>query len=182
MTKFKPENGQCGLAGSASLPMRGGDGRTRIPHARDLARARAEQAAERVRAAGGSAIEAASAALEAAFTAAFRHELTKRRVRVLMCRGAGDVECRLRFVRLLERHPALTLDAAIWHVERMRKAEIDARDVAIRLWGRCSKPRLAMMLLDEARLMLRWVRRHDVKAWPRVRDEILQREFFEAAE
>jgi hypothetical protein len=39
-------------------------------------------------------------------------------------------------------------------------AETDARESAIRNWGRCSRPRIALMLLQELRLMLRLVRRY----------------------
>jgi hypothetical protein len=45
-------------------------------------------------------------------------------------------------------------------IERLHRAELDARATAVRLWGRCSRPRLALMLLEDLRLILRMVRRH----------------------
>jgi hypothetical protein len=44
-------------------------------------------------------------------------------------------------------------------VERFHRAECDARATAVRLWGRCTRPRLALMLLEDLRLILRMVRR-----------------------
>jgi hypothetical protein len=56
-------------------------------------------------------------------------------------------------------HPAATLGGAIALVDRLRGAEIEAREAAIRSWGHSSRPRLALMILDELRLILRVVRR-----------------------
>jgi hypothetical protein len=129
-----------------------------FPADRDHARGR--RAAESVRARGGSALEAAVAAIEATFSPAIRHSTFKRRVAGLMARGAAHPEVRSRYQRLAERYAGANLDTAVVIIERLYRAEIDARESAIRIWGRCSRPRIALMLLQELRLVLRLVRRH----------------------
>jgi hypothetical protein len=131
---------------------------------RDLARGR--RAVARVRAAGGPALHAALARVEATFAPAMRHSSFKDRVAALIRAGAGHPEARSRYRLLAERHPAANLDTAIILVERMRRAELDRRERAIRAWGHCSRPRLALMLLDELRLILRLVRRHAPARYP----------------
>jgi hypothetical protein len=86
--------------------------------------------------------------------------LTKRRAAALIRHGAAHPEVRARYQRLAERYPLANLDTAIAIVERLRRAELDARAAAVRLWGRCSRPRLALMLLEDLRLILRMVRRY----------------------
>jgi hypothetical protein len=131
---------------------------------RDLARGR--RAAIGVRAAGGSALEAAFAHIEATFSPAMRHSTFKDRVAALIRAGAGHPEAWTRYRRLAERYPIANLDAAIMLVERMRRAELDARARAIHTWGHCSRPRLALMVLDELRLILRMVRRYAPLRYP----------------
>src|SRR5262249_30699505 len=126
----------------------------------DRDHARGRRAAEAVRARGGGALEAALAALEATFSPAIRHSTFKRRVARLVADGAAHPEARLRYQRLAERYAGANLDTAVVIVERLYRAEIDARDSAIRIWGRCSRPRMALMLLQELRLVLRLVRRY----------------------
>jgi|SRR6516162_7919468 len=104
---------------------------------RDLARGRL--AAAGVRAAGGSALHAALARIEATFSPAKRHSAFKDRVAALIRAGAGHPETRSRYRLLAERHPAANLDTAIIIVERMRRAELDRRERAIRAWGHCSR-------------------------------------------
>jgi hypothetical protein len=122
--------------------------------------ARGRRAAEAVHARGGSALEAALAAIEATFSPAVRHSTFKRRVAGLMTLGAMHPDVRSRYQRLAERHAGANLDTAVAIVERLYRAEIDARESAVRIWGRCSRPRIALMLLQELRLMLRVVRRY----------------------
>jgi hypothetical protein len=129
-------------------------------NALDRDRARGARAADRVRVAGGSAMEAALAAIEATFSPALTHSLAKRRVAALIRQGAAHPEVRARYQRLAERYPFANLDTAISIVERLHRAELDARATALRLWGRCSRPRLALMLLWDLRLVLRIVRRY----------------------
>jgi hypothetical protein len=86
--------------------------------------------------------------------------LTKRRVAVLIRQGAAHPEVGARYRRLVERYSLANLDTAIAIVERLHSAELDARAAAVRLWGRCSRPRLALMLLEDLRLILRMVRRY----------------------
>jgi len=124
---------------------------------RDLLRGR--QAAERVRATGGSALVAALAHVEATFGTAMGHAIFKDRVAAYIALGAGHAEVRTRYRAPIERHPVTTLGGAIALIERLRHAEIEARDAAIRSWGHCSRPRFALMILDELRLILRVVRR-----------------------
>jgi hypothetical protein len=126
----------------------------------DRDHARGRRAAEAVRARGGGALEAALAAIEATFSPAIRHSTFKRRVAGLMAHGAAHPEVRWRYQRLAERYAGADLDAAVAIVERLYRAEIDARDSTIRIWGRCSRPRLALMLLQELRLVLGLVRRY----------------------
>jgi uncharacterized protein YigA (DUF484 family) len=125
---------------------------------RDFARGR--RAAARVRASGGSAVAAACAHIEAAFAPPMRHSMFKDRIAALMAGGAGHAEARARYRGLAEQYPAATLDGAIATVERLRREELEARAAAIRIWGHCSRPQLALMMLDELRLILRVVRRH----------------------
>jgi len=126
----------------------------------DRDHARGRRAAEAVRARGGSALEAALAAIEATFSPAIRHSTFKRRVCGVMAYRAAHPEVRSRYQRLAERYAGANLDTALVIVERLYRAELDARDSAIRMWGRCSRPRIALMLLQELRLMLRLVRRY----------------------
>jgi hypothetical protein len=125
----------------------------------DRDRARGSRAADRVRARGGSAMEAALAAIGATFSPTLKHSLAKRRVAALIRQGAAHAEGRARYQRLAERYPLANLDTAIAIVERLYRAELDARATAVRLWGRCSRPRLALMLLADLRVILRIVRR-----------------------
>ena len=104
---------------------------------RDYARGR--HAAARVRASGGSALDAALARIEATFSPEMRHSSFKDRVAILMRAGAGRPEVAARYRLIAERYPAANLDTAIILVERMRRAELDRRERAIRAWGHCSR-------------------------------------------
>jgi uncharacterized protein YigA (DUF484 family) len=126
---------------------------------RDLQRGR--HAAARARAAGGSALAAAFAHIEATFSAAMHHSAFKDRVATLIRSGAANPEVWTRYRRLVERYPTTNLDAAIVLVERMRGAELEARAASIRNWGHSSRPRLSLMILDEVRLILRMLRRYE---------------------
>jgi hypothetical protein len=105
-------------------------------------------------------MEAALAAIEATFSPALKYSLARRRVAALIRQGAAHPEVRARYRRLAERYPLANLDTAITIVDRLHSAELDARATAVRLWGRCSRPRLALMLLEDLRLILRMVRRY----------------------
>ena len=125
---------------------------------RDLARGR--RAAARVHLAGGSAVAAACAYIDATFAAPTRHSMFKDRIAALIAGGAGHPQAWTRYRALAERHPASTLEGAIALVERLHRVELEARAAAIATWGHCSRPRLTLMILDELRLILRVVRRH----------------------
>jgi hypothetical protein len=125
---------------------------------RDLQRGRL--AAVRVRTDGGSALAAAYAHIEATFSPAMRHATFKDRVAALMRGGAAHPEAWTRYRRLAERYPHVNLDGAIALIERMRRAELEARAASFRHWGACGRPRLTLMILDEVRLILRMLRRY----------------------
>jgi hypothetical protein len=131
---------------------------------RDLARGR--RAALLARTAGGSALQATYAHIEATFAPAMRHSVFKDRVAALVAGGAGHPAARSCYRRLAERYPAANLDAAIALVGRMRDAERETRAAAIRSWSHSSRPRLALMILDELGLILRLVRRHAPTRYP----------------
>jgi hypothetical protein len=53
----------------------------------------------------------------------------------------------------------------------------------VRLWGRCSRPRIALMMLQELRLVLRLVRRYAPMRYPGLVAAVLaEDELAEAAE
>jgi hypothetical protein len=125
---------------------------------RDLARGR--RAAARIRRHGCSAMAAACAHMEATFSPAIRHSILKDRISTVMQRGTRYHQVRTRYGRLVERHPVTNVDAAIVLVDRLRRAECQARALAIANSGRYSRSRLGLMLLDEVRLILRMLRRY----------------------
>jgi hypothetical protein len=88
------------------------------------------------------------------------HSIFKDRVAALIRRGAAHREVWVRYRTLVERHPITNLDAAIMLVDCMRCAELEARAIAVRNWGYCSRPRLTLMMLGEVSLILRMLRRH----------------------
>jgi len=133
---------------------------------RDLQRGR--RAAALVRAHGGSALEAAYAHIEATFSPAMRHATFKDRVANLLKGGAAHPQAWTRYRDLVERYPDTTLAAAIALVERIRRAEIEARTSSVRNWGVSGRPRLALMILEEARLILRFVRRYSPGRFPAI--------------
>jgi hypothetical protein len=123
-------------------------------------RARRRRAAAAIRACGGSALQAACAHIEATFGPALRHSILKDRVAAAIERGAGHPAVWTRYRHLAERYPVAKLESAIVLVERLHAAECAARAAAIRAWGHSSHPRVALMVLDELRLILRMVRRY----------------------
>ena len=96
---------------------------------RDLQRGR--RAAARARADGAPALAAACAHIEATFSPAMHHSTFKDRVATLMKVGAAHPEASTRYCRLAERHPITNLAAAIVPVERMRRAEFEARAASV---------------------------------------------------
>lgn len=128
-----------------------------------------------------TALDTAIAKIDRAFSPAARIELHKRHVRQLMRLAPNHPEIWTRYQRLADRYPAANLDTAITLVERMYRAELHSRDVAVKLWGRCSRPCMALMLLREARIVLRWIRRNDARLFDGVRDIIIMPESFQDA-
>jgi hypothetical protein len=141
---------------------------TRTYFDRDMARGRA--AAQRCRTAGGSEVDAVMAQFDAVFSPTVRHSTFKERVSDLMERGATDERVIYRFRGLADRY--LDLPRAIIAVERERRIEINMREVAIRNWGRCSRPMTRLMLLNELRLILRWLARYAPERFDALRDAV----------
>ncbi len=143
-------------------------GRSNTYLERDMKRGRL--AAERCRTAGGSTIQCIEAQFDAVFNASTRHSTFKARIADLMRRGPGDPDVVYRF-RGLVNHP-YTLDVAIVLVEQMRRTELNIREVAIRNLGRYSGPNARLMLLNELRLILRWIRRYAPEKYKALRDVV----------
>lgn len=133
-------------------------------------------------------LSAMDRALEAiaAIPSPFSPEAFKRRVRKILRSGAKHPFVQTRFERLAEtardRDRDHTLAAARLFIELERNEEIRQRQIAIGNWGSCSRPRITMSLLDEARLVLRWMQRYASADYEGVRDVILYPEFAQAAE
>jgi len=138
---------------------------------RDLHRGRC--AAARVRAGGGSALASAYASIEATFSPAMRHSVFKDRVAALMRGGAAAPDVRMRYQRLVERHPVKSLDAAIVRIARLRDAERNVHAAAVANWGHSSRIRLNLMILDEVFLILRILRRYAPAHFADVMKDIL---------
>lgn len=126
---------------------------------------RGECAAARLRIGGGGAIAAAYAQVEATFSPASHHAVFKDRVAALIERGPAHPEVWMRYGMLAKYRPA-NLAEAIACVERMNRAEVTTGRAALQNWGRCSRPRLAMMRLAELRLILRLLRRFEPGQFP----------------
>ncbi len=113
-------------------------------------------------------------------------ESFKRRVRSIMRAGERHPFVWSRFEHLVEevrdRDRAHCLAAARLYIELEYRAEVEARRIAIANWGRCSRPRLTVNVLQEARLILRWLQRHAADDYAQIRDAILHPQFSEAAE
>ncbi len=136
---------------------------------RDLARASAASA--RVAAAGGSAVAAALAAIDAAFGEAAVHNRFKQRVETLLALGPAHPEVKARFGARARRAAELKLDLAA--AVAMNAAALKEER---RLFHFCraltlNRPRLSLMVLQEADLILRLMRR---KGMARQFTEILE--------
>lgn len=126
----------------------------------DRSLARGRRAAAQVCVHGGSALVAASVQIEVTFSSAMRHLIFKDRVAALIHCGAAHPKVRVRYQKLVERHPVRNLDAAIVLAGRMRCAEREARAAAVRSCGHFSRSRLRLTILDEVCLILRMLRRY----------------------
>jgi hypothetical protein len=125
----------------------------------DQALQHGRHAAAHIRRRGGSPLAAAYAQIEAAFSPSACHARFKERVAALMRLGPTNPEVRMRYRIVAARHRPASLDGAIALVENLRDAEIAARSAAAHNWGANGRPRLALMIFDELRLILRAVRR-----------------------
>lgn len=145
-------------------------------HRIDQALQHGRQAAGRIRRHGGSPLAAAHAQIEAAFSPSACHARFKDRVAALIRMGPANPEVRMRYRVLAQRYRPAILDRAIALVEGLRDAEIAARAGAVRNWGAGGRPRLALMILDELRLILRAVRRFVPACFPGIVAAVLAAE------
>jgi hypothetical protein len=125
---------------------------------RDLERARAAAAAARATANGESArpaLAAALAAIEAAFDRAALANDLKIAVERHIRRGPTHAAVRARFAARAAMLHGSNLDAALFAIARWRRDEQRAFAIAS-AFGRGS--RLPLVVLDELRLLLRWLR------------------------
>lgn len=111
----------------------------------------------------------------------------KRRVRDLFKSAPRHPFVWTRFGRLAEAAHSLDrthcLSAARLYVELERRKELRKRQASLALWGRYPHPRMGANLIDEARLVLRWMQRYAPGEYAGVRDAILYPELqSEAAE
>lgn len=129
-----------------------------------------------------TAMAEALAKIERAFSPAARIQMRKNHIRQIMRLSPAHPEIWRRYQRLAERYPTCSLPVAIFLVNCMHRYELHSRDVALRVWGRVSRPRVALMLVTEARIILRWMRRYDPRVFDGVRDIIVHPELAEAAQ
>lgn len=140
---------------------------------RDLSRAR--NASELVRAYGGTAMEAALAGIAAAFDGTGQHNRMKQRASHLLALGPEHPEVKARFRNRARRVAELRLDlhAAIAMAADQLKEER-------RLFHFChaltlNRPRLPMMVLSEAHLLLRFMRRKGMaKQFPEILETLCE--------
>lgn len=135
---------------------------------------------------GNTAMDQALEAI-AAIPSPFSPVALKNRVRRIMRSGPQHPFVWTRFQRLADAARSYDqthcLSAMRLHIEIVRRTELRKREASLRLWGRNIHPRGSMMLIDEARLVLRWMQRYAPVAYPWVRDAILYPELAsEAAE
>ena len=142
----------------------------------DQALQHGRDAATHIRRYGGLPFAAAYAQIEAAFSPTACHARFKDRVAVLMRMGPANPEVRLRYRTLAARHRPASLAGAIAIVEGLRDAEIATRIAAVRNWSANGRPRLALMILDELRLILRAVRRFVPACFPAILAAVLAAE------
>lgn len=139
---------------------------------RDMIRGRL--AANAVIAAGGSAMDAAKAQIDAAFSEASIHNSLKLRVASVIKRGPSDEQVQKRYgvrARALYDHRlfdvvAATKRIALWH----SYAKLTF-DLAERL--EASDARLSLTVLTELHLLVRWMRRYRAKQFPIALEAIL---------
>jgi hypothetical protein len=119
------------------------------------------RAAERARANGATALDAAKAMIDAAFDPAAAHIDFKAKVAAMLAMGAAHPANKARFAprgRMLRGKP---LDAAAAAVERWYVSQRKAIQIA----SVFARPvRLELMILTELRLMLRFFRRRGMSA------------------
>jgi hypothetical protein len=124
---------------------------------RDMARA--WTAGNRVRSAGGSPMDAALEQVAVAFDLTAKHNGLKLRVETALRQGADSAGTRARYRNLATRAVTggFTLNCSIAWLDGWTKA---ARALLKFQRGRAANIRLPLMVMAEARLALRWLRRH----------------------
>jgi len=118
---------------------------------------RGRRAAERARAAGGTAVDAAKAMIDTAFDLAAAHIDFKRRVAERLRMGPGHPANKARFGQRAEMLRGKSLDAAAATIDRWYRTERKAFQIAS-VFGRPA--RLPLAVLAELRLIVRLLRRH----------------------
>jgi hypothetical protein len=129
---------------------------------RDMDRGR--RAADKVRAAGGSAMDAALAQIGATFCKAEAINAFKMRVEIALQRGAEHPDVRARYGARAYQLRRDTIDGALNTLDYWLRIEKRKFECATRL-GRGN--RLSLDVLAEARLILRFVRRYHRASYPR---------------
>ena len=111
---------------------------------------------------GSPASPALAAALEMIARAGRHapHAVLKRNVRDAFALGPTDRQVLARYAARTMAWRGLDLTAAIAGVERAYRDEILAHRRSTAFGGRSDRPRLALMVLGELRLIMRWLRRH----------------------
>ena len=144
---------------------------------------RALRAGNSARANGSGAMEAAKAVIDAAFGEAAACADLKARVAAVLAAGTGHPANKLRYRARARMLRGRSLPAAIAMLERWYRGERKAFQVAS-LFGR--PPRLPVIILSEARLILRFFRRRGMAdQFPAVIESLLEArpaEFLTAAE
>lgn len=142
---------------------------------RDMNRGRA--AGARVKAAGGSAMDATKAWIEATFNGSKTHSIFKDRVQRFIELGAAHPETRARFGQL-SRSLLITLapqDVDLgWAIRTLDTAYAENRERARSYCFPGRQPNYrALDPLAEARLILRWLRRtHRAGLWPTILETV----------
>jgi len=139
---------------------------------RDMMRGRL--AANAVIAAGGSAMDAAKAQIDAAFSQASVHNSLKLRVASVIKRGPSDAQVQARYgtrARALYDHRLFDVVAATKRIALWRSDAKLTFDLAQRVGT--LQPRLSLMVLTELHLLVRWMRRYRAKQFPIALEAIL---------
>jgi hypothetical protein len=87
--------------------------------------------------------------------------------------GAWHPQCRARYGRRAEQiaDRGLDLDGAVFALERAYRQERTRAEMAFAVWA-SREPRLSLLILDELRLLSRWLRRYQPARLPEILDAL----------